>query len=403
MSLEFFNEKAAYNHVKSLEFKRLAATEGEIKAINYIKKELDKNQIDYKIESFNWSKSYSILTKAAFIFLFFYLILYQWIIFGIAFIWTILILDIILVFIIIIFVKKFLDFSRIIQIGKRNESKNIYAKIQSNKKQSKKPLIIFSAHYDSISIKYPYHLQIILYISGAFLVLSYLIITFLIASWYILDFINIFYLNDLFYILRDISLIIGIIIGIIIILIILNKRTNESFGSIDNATGVAILLELASLVKHNPLEKIDVIFLWCGAEEWGLWGSRQFCAKHFNELKNAYDLNKSYNINIDIVGSYIGLVDKTGLIRRKPLNTSLNDVLFSISKQQNIKVKKSYIPLGAGSDHMSFKAFAKKNNINLQVACFTSTKDAKWIHSKKDNSDKCSAKNLNDCIKICYN
>ncbi|MHA1272738.1 MAG: M28 family metallopeptidase [Promethearchaeota archaeon] len=403
MDLEFFNEQAAFNHVKSLEFKRLAATEGEIKAVNYIKKELDKNQIEYTIESFNWSKSYSILTKSAFIFLLFYLILYQWIIFSIEFIWTILLFDIILAFIIIIFVKKFLDFSRIIQIGKRKESKNIYAKIQSNKNRLKKPLIIFSAHYDSISIKYPYYIQIFLYIIGALLVLAYLFITFLMAIWFVLDFIKILYLNDLFYVLRDISFIIGIIIGLIIFFIVLNKRTNESTGSIDNATGVAILLELASLIKHEPLDKIDVIFLWCGAEEWGLWGSRQFCVKHFAELKNAYDLNKSYNINIDMVGSYIGLVDKTGLIRRKPLNTSLNDVLFSISKQQNIKVKKSYIPLGAGSDHMSFKAFAKKNNVNLQVACFTSIKDAKWIHSKKDNSDKCSAKNLNDCIKICYN
>ncbi|MHA1756275.1 MAG: hypothetical protein ACTSVV_05865, partial [Promethearchaeota archaeon] len=259
MDLEFFNEQAAFNHVKSLEFKRLAATEGEIKAVNYIKKELDKNQIEYTIESFNWSKSYSILTKSAFIFLLFYLILYQWIIFSIEFIWTILLFDIILAFIIIIFVKKFLDFSRIIQIGKRKESKNIYAKIQSNKNRLKKPLIIFSAHYDSISIKYPYYIQIFLYIIGALLVLAYLFITFLMAIWFVLDFIKILYLNDLFYVLRDISFIIGIIIGLIIFFIVLNKRTNESTGSIDNATGVAILLELASLIKHEPLDKIDVI------------------------------------------------------------------------------------------------------------------------------------------------
>ena len=35
-NLELYDEKAALNHIKTLEFKRLAGTDGEIKTINYL-------------------------------------------------------------------------------------------------------------------------------------------------------------------------------------------------------------------------------------------------------------------------------------------------------------------------------------------------------------------------------
>ncbi|MHA1293943.1 MAG: hypothetical protein ACTSQJ_14910 [Promethearchaeota archaeon] len=41
----FYNENDALNHVKSLEFPRLAGSKGEKKAINYITMELKKENI----------------------------------------------------------------------------------------------------------------------------------------------------------------------------------------------------------------------------------------------------------------------------------------------------------------------------------------------------------------------
>ncbi|MFW9873300.1 MAG: hypothetical protein ACFFG0_09375 [Candidatus Thorarchaeota archaeon] len=58
-----YDEQAALDHVKSLGFTRHAATDGETKAINYIRKQLDKENINTKVESFEWTKSLIILGK----------------------------------------------------------------------------------------------------------------------------------------------------------------------------------------------------------------------------------------------------------------------------------------------------------------------------------------------------
>ena len=204
--------------------------------------------------------------------------------------------------------------------------------------------------------------------------------------------------------IRNLFFIIGTAILIAIIIILFNKKVDTSLGSIDNATGVSILLEMAKLINKNPLEKTDVIFLWVGAEEMGLWGSKQYCSKHFEELNHDYDLNKSFNINIDMVGSTLSIIGETGLFKKKKLNENLNDVLEASATQQNIPLKKASIPFGSGSDHLVLRAFTKKaEKKSFQVCCFFSKEDSKYIHSKKDTPEKCSATNLNACIDICYN
>jgi hypothetical protein len=105
-----------------------------------------------------------------------------------------------------------------------------------------------------------------------------------------------------------------------------------------------------------------------------------------------------------MVGTYIGLVNKTGMISRKLMNENLNNVLEASAKQQNTHLTKSFIPIGAGSDHMSFRSYAKKSGIStFEVACFLSIKDGKFIHSAKDIAANCDKNNLNGCIDICYN
>lgn len=67
-------------------------------------------------------------------------------------------------------------------------------------------------------------------------------------------------------------------------------------GADDNASGVAVLLQLAELLKGRELQK-DVVFIAFSGEEEGLWGSNYFC-------KNpTIDLSKvSAMINMDMVG-----------------------------------------------------------------------------------------------------
>ena len=317
--LKIYDENAALNHVKSLEFKRLAGSEGETKTLNYIQRELEKESISSTLESFEWAKTTVYLMKLAFLFILFYVIIYQIILMYTEFIWIILLLDVLLVGIIYFGMKVLFDMTRVSYIGKKSESQNVISKVPSKNPKLKKPLIIFSAHYDSISVKYSYKKQLLLYITAGLLALLYLIVTFILSIWGALTVLNLVSINIIFEIIRVFSLIVGSILSIFTLLIVLNKRTNESTGAIDNATGVAILIEMAKLLNKNPLNNIDVLFLWCGAEEWGLWGSKQFCSQHFDDLEDEYDLDQSYNINLDMVGTYIGLVDSTGLIKKKKM------------------------------------------------------------------------------------
>ncbi|MFX1346093.1 MAG: M28 family metallopeptidase [Promethearchaeota archaeon] len=399
-----YDEQAALNHVKSLGFTRNASTEGETKAINYIRKQLDHEGVETKVESFEWAKTFIRIRHLILLLIFIIFLTSEILILYPSHTWIILPLYG-LFFIIFILVGKYLfDHTRNIYIGKRTKSKNIIASIQAKDLYPKRPVIIFSAHYDSTSLNIPYKIRKPILLSTLALLLSSLLINIILSIWSILALFTAIQIDYIYIFIRNMALIIGIILLLEIFIFLFMKQTNESLGSVDNASGVAILIELAKLLKKDPLNKIDVIFLWCGAEEMGLWGSKQYCFKHFEELDNNYDLNKSYNINIDMVGTYVSLIDEVGLFKKKKMNENLNDVLKASDIQHKIPPKKVKLALGTGSDHLVFKVYTKKaEKKGFQVTCFSSKNDSKYIHSKHDIPKLCSVENLNGCIDICYN
>ena len=402
--LKLFDEQNAIKHVRSLSFKRLAATEGETKTINYILKELEKEKVDVKVESFIWTRTTTKFRKLIFLWIFIFTLISQIILLQPIVTWIILPLDGLFFVVLFLLVKIIFDHTRMLFIGKRRESKNAIVTIQAKDLYPKRPVVFFSAHHDSVSSNFPAKITMKLLFSILFMFLSYLLINLALSIWSIIALFPIVQIDISFVIVRNISLIIGSILLIEDFITFFIKKTNQSVGSIDNASGIAILIELAKLVKINPLEKTDVIFLWCGAEEMGLWGSKQYLSSHFEELDYDYDLNKSYNINIDMVGTYVGIVDETGLIKKKKLNKNLNDVLEASATHLNVPFKKASMAFGSGSDHLVFQSFAKKaEKPDFQVSCFLSKDDSKYIHSKKDLDKYCSGTNLNACIEICFN
>jgi len=69
-------------------------------------------------------------------------------------------------------------------------------------------------------------------------------------------------------------------------------------GADDNASGVAVLLELARSLKRRPAHKgLAVRFLFTGAEEEGLLGASAYVARHREELKYCRLV-----VNLDQVG-----------------------------------------------------------------------------------------------------
>jgi len=279
-------------------------------------------------------------------------------------------------------------------------SSNLFTIIPAKEREFKNPVLIYSAHYDSVISRYSYRTNRILNFTLKVIIFpSFSLI--LILSCLLLFMGDLPFHSELlsFYI---VLIIFASILGIIftpLYLYMFDQDSELSKGSIDNASGTSILIELAKYYKNHPLQKYDVLILWCGAEEWGIKGSEHFCKKYVSYLNKEYDLNKSVNINIDMVGTHIGLLNNNIFSRKK---NKINEHINFSAHLLNISLDNfSQIP-NPKSDHNSIrKHFRKSKNKNFQVACFHSIDDRKYIHTKNDTPDKCSIKNLYDCFRLC--
>ena len=71
-------------------------------------------------------------------------------------------------------------------------------------------------------------------------------------------------------------------------------------GAYDNMAGAAIIMELCRYFsRHQPRRTME--FIWFGAEEKGLVGSRNYVTVHEKELKNHV-----FNMNVDLAGQLVG-------------------------------------------------------------------------------------------------
>jgi len=380
--MQLFTGSDTIEHVKSLAFNRSATSTGETKALNYIENALREGAIKPKVEHFNWIGPLMILMRMSYILILFYLIIFR----------------LFLVIVIFFIMKNFFERTRNLSFVNKEESKNIFAKILSKNRTPDRPLVILTAHYDSVSLNLPYKLQVIIFLIYRLIMFFYVLIILIFLTIFILDYLIILPLSNFIIVLITITSITGVFISIPILFLVFIESTSS--GSIDNASGVAILIELAKLFKKNPLNNMDLLFIWTGAEEWGNKGSKKICANHFNNLRHDYDLDRSYYINIDMVGSYIGLLNKAGIIRRK-INNDLNDIFEATAKLLKIPLVKFNKIIKPNSDYQMFKRYARRARKKLQISCFHSDKDSKFIHSLKDTPDKCSIENLNGCLNIC--
>ncbi|MFW9826239.1 MAG: M20/M25/M40 family metallo-hydrolase [Candidatus Thorarchaeota archaeon] len=382
-SLDLYNESEAFDHIQSLAFNRTASSTGETEALNYIEQQLKDNNIQPEVEHFNWTGPMRILMRTSYVLILIYLILFRMFLVVIAY----------------FIIKNMFERFRKITFVSKEQSKNIFTLIPSKQQIANRPLVIISAHYDSISTNLPYKLQVIIFFLYRLIVFFYAFIVVVFSSIFLLDYFDLIPLTNFMVILIIFTSIGGVFISIPIVYLVFKER--ESTGSVDNASGVAISIELAKIFNQNPLEKMDILFLWSGAEEWGMKGSKKFCKKHFQSLQRKYDMDNSFNINIDMVGTYIGLLNKSGLIIRRKINRSLNDTIKTTADQLEIPLKMHSKVIKPKSDYKMFEKYAKKINSRFQVSMFHSAKDSKYIHSLRDTPDKCSIENLNGCINIC--
>ncbi len=116
-------------------------------------------------------------------------------------------------------------------------------------------------------------------------------------------------------------------------------------GADDNASGVSMMLYLASVLKKDNLKNNNYIFIAFSGEEKGLWGSNYFVNHLPVKLSTI-----NYMINMDMVG-------RLNADRQIVVNGTGTSPVFSsiIDKANTVKLKIKKEESGVGpSDHTSF-------------------------------------------------
>lgn len=319
---------------QELSFPRRYGTNSEKIAFEKIKQKIEKLGLKTESHSFVFSTFYSnVLLK-----------IYVILVFIILFLKYINVTDVI--FILFLGIVIFLSFLLFlisrnpekIKFGNKLSSQNLLIKLNSeaeigNKKEKQKKLI-FIAHVDSKGQTLPIRYRI----------LSYYVWIISVLFLIILFFLRFFLQIQFFLLFHSIANVIMVINLISCIFILINMSNNNSDGALDNATGIAIVLEL---LHHFQIEKVqskhyEYWFLFTGAEEVGTMGARFF----LNSLQK-YDKNEFIIINFDAIGKGINLF-KFGEEKNDFLK--FINLIFKSAREYNLEIKKGRKIIGVHSD-----------------------------------------------------
>jgi hypothetical protein len=160
------------------------------------------------------------------------------------------------------------------------------------------------------------------------------------------------------------------------ILININTTNNISDGAIDNASGIAIVLELLNFyVKtNNRLKNYDLWFVLTGAEETGTIGIR-----HFYKIIKHMDKNRTMPVNFDALGKDIYPFPSKKLANAQSF---FFNSFFKKSEKLNFKRNPKRIYFGSHSDGWYL---SKKGLVGIG---FGDMGSYSYIHSINDTIDK---------------
>lgn len=199
-------------------------------------------------------------------------------------------------------------------------------------------------------------------------------------------------LSPIISILHWVLFIVSIVIVVCVLVSQFIINENSSSGACDNGSGCAILLSLARYFHEHPLQNTRLKFIWCTAEEWGLYGSKEYVKSHQKEIADHRE--RSCIINVDMVGSELAYVAKSGFLKKKPFNEKLNTLIAETADENHIEARAYDTMLASNSDHAAFK------KQKIEAAFFLSNKDTKFIHSPQDTLDKVKPEKLDDAVAL---
>ncbi|PLR77943.1 aminopeptidase [Bacillus sp. V3-13] len=156
-------------------------------------------------------------------------------------------------------------------------------------------------------------------------------------------------------------------------------------GANDDASGTAMTLELARVLKFIPTDT-EIRFITFGAEEEGLLGSRHYV----NNLPDG-ELNRIIAIfNLDMVGS-----KDAGDLVMLTLDGQPN-LVTELAQASSTRLNGQPTPYGQGgrSDHVPFA------EVGIPAALFIHNPVEPWYHTPEDTIDKISKEKLQDVAEI---
>ncbi|SES06864.1 DUF4910 domain-containing protein [Salipaludibacillus aurantiacus] len=156
-------------------------------------------------------------------------------------------------------------------------------------------------------------------------------------------------------------------------------------GANDNASGTAMVLELARVMKNVPTDT-ELRFITFGAEELGLIGSRYYV----NNLPEEELDRIAANFNLDMVGSR----DAGDLVMRTVDGQS--NLVTELTQASSLRLNGEATPYarGGSSDHVPF------GEAGIPAALFIHSPLEPWYHTPEDTIDKISIEKLQDVAQI---
>jgi len=316
-----FEPRLAFEHLDKLAYEigpRLAGTRGERQAAEYIKKQLEGYGYEVELQEFNFvDRALRTRIKAGLLLAAFVLSLFLPPTYSL-----------------IIFIAALSLFYVLPRVMPKRRSQNIIGILRPKKPRGR---VLVSAHYDSARCIVSYQLNVFLK-----LVLFPAICIF-----------AVFLLASLFSVLPLSWPIVWIILALIFFpvgvgMFISTSSRRVSPGANDNASGVAVMLEVARVVAESPSD-VELTFVAFGAEEQGLEGSRAFVKRQKTTNGNVAVLN------LDMLGAgkQPFVVEGNGLIRRARTSSRLNEALIECCERVGLKPKLWWASL-AGHDHIPF-------------------------------------------------
>lgn len=147
----------------------------------------------------------------------------------------------------------------------------------------------------------------------------------------------------------------------------------EGPGAYDNMAGAAIIMEVCRYLKeHKPRRTVE--FVWFGAEEKGLLGSRHYVKLHEQELGK-----HCFNMNVDLAGQLVG-----GNVIGVTADPSVCGMLTYLARETGIGMTTKNQIWGSDSNTFAWKG----------IPAMTLNRDGFGMHTHYDTVDLLSAWSL---------